>query len=240
MKVEFASFCEAIGLHNSMLVVAPHPDDETLGCGGLIAFAMSSGIDVGIVVVTDGSASHTGSRSWSPQRIAMQRKREITEALRVLGVRRTPRFLDLPDAGTPNLRGNLRLEAREKFSAIIDDLAPDVVLTTWRREPHCDHRFSYELTRDAMRAAGSTARCVEYFVWTYLIGAYEDRPKPGETASLQLDIDEMRERKRAALAMHASQLGRLIQDDPGGFALTRAQMDLMTDGDEQFEVERAG
>lgn len=240
MRLEFDAFRERVGLHRRMLVVAPHPDDETIGCGGLIALARLSGVDVHVVLVTDGSASHPASRAWPPQRIAAQRKQELVDALGLLGVHCAPTFLDLPDARTPSLPANMRIAACARLSAVIAALSPDAVLTTWRREPHCDHRFSYELTRDAMHMAGCTAPCLEYMVWTYLSGAADDRPDPAVTMCLQLDIETVRENKRAALSMHVSQLGGMIVDDPEGFALTSAQLETMISGDEQFEIALVG
>jgi LmbE family N-acetylglucosaminyl deacetylase len=237
MRLEFDAFCQRIGLHRRMLVVAPHPDDETIGCGGLIAFATSRGLDVYVVVVTDGAASHPGSQTWPPRRIALARKAEMARALRTLGVSSLPTYLDLPDAATLGHPADRRRQAQLGLSTVIASLLPDVVLTTWRREPHCDHRLSFGLTQDAMLAAGSTARRVEYIVWTYLIGSTQDQPTDNEVARLQLDIDVVRERKRAALSMYASQLGGLIRDDPNGFSLTRDQIEAMTSGDEHFVVE---
>lgn len=198
--------------------------------------ARSYGVDVSVVVVTDGSASHPGSSSWPPHRIAHQRKQELLNALNILGVRRPPRFLDLPDARTADLRADQKLKAQTNLSTHLSGFSPDIVLTTWRREPHSDHRITNGLTRDAMSQCGSTARFVEYMVWTYLIGTAEDRPKPNETASIYLDIGAVRERKRSALGMHRSQLGEMIGDDPQGFVLTRPLINAMISGDEQFEI----
>ena len=64
-----------------ILVVAPHPDDETLGCGGLISLLAQNGSAFYIVFVTDGSASHRNSRAWPSARLAAQREQEARNAL---------------------------------------------------------------------------------------------------------------------------------------------------------------
>ena len=69
-----------------VLVVAPHPDDETLGCGGLISLLAQNGRVFYIVFVTDGSASHRNSSAWPAARLATQREREASNALACLGI----------------------------------------------------------------------------------------------------------------------------------------------------------
>jgi LmbE family N-acetylglucosaminyl deacetylase len=68
------------------LVLVPHPDDEALGCAGLLAQLVKQGSDIRIVLTTDGSRSHTNSASYPPARLAALRKEELTEALNLLGI----------------------------------------------------------------------------------------------------------------------------------------------------------
>jgi hypothetical protein len=68
------------------LVVAPHPDDEVLGVGGLLAQLVSSESEILIIALTDGEASHPGSARWPPLLLAEQRAMERSRALRKLGV----------------------------------------------------------------------------------------------------------------------------------------------------------
>ncbi len=236
MGASFDEFCARTGLRRSLLVVAPHPDDETIGCGGAIALAVRSGMRVSVVLVTDGAASHPGSATWTPERIAERRRVETVRALQVLGVDTAPEFLGLPDAHTGTLSAARTVAARKQLAGWIAQHQPDVVLTTWRREPHGDHRFSYALTRDAMQEAETGALPVEYLVWTNLAGTPDDHPRPDETLSFRLDVQEVRVVKRRALAAHRSQLGRLIRDDPDGFSLNRVQLQSMTRGDELYEL----
>ena len=70
--------------HKRVLVVAPHPDDELLGCGGLVATLAPTGTAFCFVFVTDGGASHLGSRTWPRERLMARRRDEAIEALRRL------------------------------------------------------------------------------------------------------------------------------------------------------------
>jgi len=85
-----------------ILVVAPHPDDETLGCGGLISLLAQNGAAFYIVFVTDGSASHRNSTAWPTARLAAQREQEARNALVCLGIAHAHHlFLRLPDVDMP-------------------------------------------------------------------------------------------------------------------------------------------
>ena len=82
-----------------LLVLAPHQDDETLGCGGLLATASRLGLEPRVAYLTDGAASHLGSPTWPRARLARARRREALAALAVLGVPQAQvQFLDWPDA----------------------------------------------------------------------------------------------------------------------------------------------
>lgn len=234
MAIEFSEFATAIGLRRLLTVIAPHPDDETLGCGGLIALARMHGISVRVIVLTDGAASHAHSPSFPRARLISKRKAELGNALDVLDVDLEPRHLDLPDARTDELSVEGLGEARAHLSGWIDRDSPDCVAVTWRRDPHCDHRFAYELTKDACRVNG-VKRCIEYQIWAPLIGRPEDSPSSGETHTFNLDVASVRDRKEKAVRMFESQLG-LIRDDPMGFSLKEADLVRLVTSVERYDL----
>src|SRR5471032_3343833 len=86
------------------LVLAPHQDDDVLGCGGLIALRRLAGRDVHVAYLTDGSASHPGHPTLTPSLLAAQRAMEARTALRVLGVEsRAIHFLGARDGALDRL-----------------------------------------------------------------------------------------------------------------------------------------
>ena len=90
------------------LIVAPHPDDEVLGCGGLLA--QVGGL---VVAVTDGEASHPGSTVHGPGRLAELRRAETAAALAALGRPETVvHRLGHPDGGVEEARLAGELERR--------------------------------------------------------------------------------------------------------------------------------
>ena len=218
-----------------VLVVAPHPDDETLGCGGLIARLIGRGSIVHTVFLTDGGASHRGSPTWPRARLAALREREAIEALAALGAGDSPRtFLRLPDAAMPAEGSAAWAAARDTIAAIVSELRPDLAILPWRRDPHCDHRDGFRLADAALREANVDPPILEYAIWLDELGAAGDFPAAGEVQEVRVDIAAASASKRRALAAHRSQTTDLIDDDPQAFRLRPATIERLTGGTERF------
>lgn len=116
-----------------VLVVVAHPDDETFGCGATIAALGQAGVSVHVVSMTAGEAAldHVG-RSVSG--LAVRRREEFAHACRWLGVA-SATILDLPDSAL----GDHRLDIGRQIAALVEQIRPAHVLTTWWGEPHADH-----------------------------------------------------------------------------------------------------
>lgn len=133
----------SVTLEGPIVVIAPHPDDESLGCGGLIAGCMRYGQRLHVVFVTDGAASHRNSALWNRTRLVTCREAEAEEALRRLGAGGSERsFLRLADANMPTPNAADYMDARTALISILLDLGPKLVVVPWRRDPHRDHRDS--------------------------------------------------------------------------------------------------
>lgn len=183
------------------VVVAPHPDDEVLAVGGLLAQLAESGTPVELIAVTDGTASHRGSTEWPAERLAQARPRESLRALHRLGLDDIePARLGLPDGGLQALRAVLA-------ARLVSLLRPrDVVFTTWRRDGHPDHEATGEAC--AMAAANAGARLVEVPVWGWHWSRPGDARMPWQHAFRLPLSEEAVRRKRAAVKAFTSQLQR--------------------------------
>jgi LmbE family N-acetylglucosaminyl deacetylase len=218
-----------------ILIVAPHPDDETLGCGGLVATLSRRGAAFRFVFVTDGGASHPRSRSWPRLRLVAQRQLEAREALRRLGAGHQPRFFfGLPDAAMPAVRSPAWDEAVAQLAAIARAFQPDLAVLPWRRDPHCDHRASWKMAQAALRCSYATPMTLEYAIWLDELGTAEDFPRDDEAELVTFDITAVIAAKSAALAAHRTQTTALIDDDPNGFRLSPATVARLTAGSEIF------
>lgn len=194
-----------IGIHDlippdgRLVVVAPHPDDEVLAAGGLLALAAEIGRDIALVAVTDGSASHPDSRLWSRERLAAERPRETHAALATLGVHpQTHVRLGLPDG---RLAGQDAAFA-QRLQAVLRPR--DVVFTTWELDGHPDHEATGRATARAAREAG--ARCLQAPVWAWHWACPGDERLPWHRARrLRLPASVVR-RKKSAVGAFTSQL----------------------------------
>lgn len=202
------------------LVVAPHQDDESLGCGGAIALLRRVGLPVTVLFISDGTGSHPHSRAYPPVRLRDTREAEALVALGLLGVPpEAATFLRLPDTAVP-LPGDARFPAAvTQVRAALETAQPGTILLPWRRDPHCDHRAAWELLRAALADTPQQPRLLEYPIWVWELAEAEDLPLPGEVDGWRLAIDEVLPQKEAAIAAHHSQTTALIDDDPTGFRL---------------------
>ncbi|QFR31914.1 PIG-L deacetylase family protein [Ancylobacter sp. TS-1] len=213
-----------------LVVVAPHPDDESLGCGGLIAACRSAGLPVTIVVVSDGAGSHPRSRLFPPERLAALRKSEALAAAGRLGVAEGDvHFLGLPDRRVPDT-GPEATQAVERIAHLA--AGADVMAVTWRHDPHCDHKASFALARAAARQVPGLALW-EYPIWGWTLPPHE--PLDGARAEgVRVDVGDALSAKRRAIAAHASQTTALVHDDPAGFRLTPSMLALFDTPAEVF------
>jgi LmbE family N-acetylglucosaminyl deacetylase len=196
------------------LVVGPHPDDEVLGCGGLIALLQQARIPVLVLIVSDGAASHPGSRRYPPAALAALRRAESIAGLALLGVAASQIvFLDLPDGGVPGVATPEGRHAVERIGEVLQTRRDiQTVFVPWRRDPHGDHRAAWSLATTAVAETTVAVRCLEYPIWTLFDPSPDVPPHPDEAQWWRLDIDPVRDLKRAAILAHQSQTTPLIDD----------------------------
>ncbi|MGB7392840.1 MAG: bifunctional PIG-L family deacetylase/class I SAM-dependent methyltransferase [Pricia sp.] len=225
----------------NLTVLAPHPDDESLGCGGLIAMLSERGARVSVIFVTDGSASHT-SRTHPKKVLRGLREREAAEACAELGVSNDDiHFMREQDSGLPHLPKDREKELQESIAAIVERVDTTTLAVPWRRDPHPDHIAVYRLAERIITALPSRPIMLEYPIWLWTNGKSEDWPTIDETAPFRLDISKVMSIKKRAIQKHASQFGGIILDDPNGFSLSREQLaPFMRDKEFFFVDKKAG
>ncbi|MBV9655766.1 MAG: PIG-L family deacetylase [Acetobacteraceae bacterium] len=208
---------EALTGTGPLLVLAPHPDDESLGCGGVIAEACARGETVYVTIVTDGAASHPNSQTHSRKRLQSTREQEVLAAVAELGLPPSRvSFLRLPDGRAPH-RGPQFKDAVATLTRFARDNAIATICTTWQHDPHPDHLASFRLARATARSLG--IRLFSYPVWGWTLSSRTWLPR-AETDGFRVDVGAHLPAKRRAVACHKSQIAGLIEDDPAGFALS--------------------
>ncbi len=200
------------------VVLSPHPDDESLGAGGLIAAAWARGQHAEVILVTDGAGSHPHSKTYPAERLIDLRRKELEQAGTALGLpagRLT--FLSLPDTRAPT-SGALFDSAVVTMEGVIRQAGAKTVFATWKHDPHCDHEATAAMA-SALRSHDPSLRLWAYPIWGWHLeaGAVVDTSPP---KGFRLDISPWLAVKRAAISAHRSQMSDLIDDDPDGFRFT--------------------
>jgi len=213
------------------LVIAPHPDDESLGCGGAIALLREFGREVRVLVLSDGTLSHPNSLKFPPEKLRELREKEMLDALEILGVAaESVTFFRYRDRSVPDADSENWLAAVEKCRGCLRENQPQTIFVPWRRDPHPDHRAAYALIN---AACDDLVRIIEYPIWLWEIAESADAPQVGEVVAWRLDISRVAGKKKQAIRAHASQTSDLIDDDPHGFRLTD---DILANFAETYEV----
>ena len=201
-----------------LLVVAPHPDDEVIGCGGLIARVLEAGGQVTVCVMSDGAGSHPGSPSFPPHRLRATRRQESLAALSVLGVGRDRvHFLDLPDGQSD------RWDLPDRLDALLA-LPWDAVALPSAYDNHADHRAT-----QAMVSPRTRARRLHYLVWPHDSGVRPPAP------CLSVELGEHRRTKARSLLHYRTQLG-MIRDADWNFAIDQPLFQRFTAPVEHFHA----
>ncbi|WP_231386855.1 PIG-L deacetylase family protein [Nocardia sp. BMG111209] len=176
-----------------LLVVAAHPDDEILGAGGLLAAAAAAAMVVTVVVATDGEASHPGSPTHDPSRLAALRAEESRRAAIELGLA-APIRLGLPDGRLAAHETRLT----EDLHALLTDGPTSGLrcVAPWRHDGHPDHEAAGRAAAAVCAATGT--RLLEYPVWMWQ-WAHPDHPRLRTTdpAALSLPAAALAAKHRA-------------------------------------------
>lgn len=181
---------------SNVLIVAPHPDDETLGCSGVIAGKTRAGHEVHIVVLSDGSRLFQSAlgidQDPSPREVSDRRKKETEAGVAVLGGKAANiRYLDYRDGSLDEHRA----EIVRRLVPIFDELEPTEVYVTNAYEHHPDHRAANRIVLDVLDALEAPPALFQYFVG----------PKEGWVLDesreriVEVDISEFYELKKTAI-----------------------------------------
>jgi LmbE family N-acetylglucosaminyl deacetylase len=197
-----------------LLVVAAHPDDESLGAGGLIAATAALGAQVQVIVATNGDASHPDSPTHTAHRLAEIRRLEVQAAVAQLDPSAQMTLLNLPD-------GRLSEHEHELADAIATYLTDGTLLVTpWRDDRHPDHEACARAGADAIERTASPATVDhwQYPIWLWHWAVPDGPDVPWSTLGF-LELDPTARRAKArAVARHASQ-HEPLSDRPGDEAI---------------------
>ncbi len=208
------------------LVIAPHADDESLGCGGFIAECCYLGRQPCVMVLTDGAASHPASKRFPPNRLREVRATEVREATGRLGL--SPENLLLLDH--PDTSLSFESPVWQPIAKLAKERGCSLVVAPWFYDPHCDHEAAAIIGN--LVAHELNCPLLSYPVWGWLLPPERDLPISA-LRGWRLPIAHHLATKQCAIAAHASQYSNLIDDSPDGFRLPEK---LLTIFERPFEV----
>ena len=208
-----------------LVVVAAHPDDESLGAGGLIATATRQGLGVDILCATDGEGSHPHSPTRTPEQLAVIRAEEGRRAAEALGVSQVER-LEMSDGRVGEDQDRLT----ERLVEVVGDPAGTVLVAPWRRDGHPDHEAAGRAAAAAARRTGAVLW--EFPVWFWHWGAPDEAPWT-QLHPFQLDAHAV-QAKNDAIRAHASQIAPLSDLEGDETLLPAEFLAHFGDGPEHF------
>lgn len=189
-----------------LVIVAPHPDDETLGLGATAAHLVASGVDVQVIAVSDGGAAEPGTTPWDRTRLEITRRHELRRATEILGVA-PPVSLGLPDGELAHHEDRIA----ELLGEILERAAPGTwCAATWRGDGHPDHEAVGGAAAEACVRAGVTL--LEYPVWMWHWAAPADPAVPWNQARAVHVSDRALDRKRRSAQCFRSQFAPRAAD----------------------------
>ena len=214
------------------IVFAPHPDDETLGCGGTILKKRSLGAPVEVVFLTDGTKSPPARPAAE---LKSMREREARAACQALTVERdSVTFMEFED-GT---LAEQTQAATDRVTQFLRQHPARQIFVPYHRDfdPGLDHPAANRIVLAALHALGTGATVYEYGVWFWRFWPRSKRPTPGQPRAWQAEkhsrltnhrallafrrsvrIEEVLEQKQTAFNQHVSQASGLSSIQNGDF-----------------------
>lgn len=189
--------------HARVVILSPHPDDEILGCAGLIQQLYRLNREILVVGVTKGTASHPHSSQYSSDELARLRPLESRQALDVLVGKNQIQYLSLGLVDGKITQQQALLE--QHLSTIIQE--NDILISTYEKDGHPDHESLGQFVTEFSQSKGLTHLQAMIWAWHWA--------KPNDiqiewTSILRLELNEAQiEKKAKAIQCFKTQ----IEDD---------------------------
>ncbi len=198
----------------SAMVFSPHQDDETFGCGGMIAHKREQGIPVTVVFLTNGQGA-AGTDPDAQNAMIKIRQQEAIEALKILGVEPSEiHFLAKIDGSLQDLVNEEKQQTISQVSALLETYQPEEVYVPHRKDCHQDHEATYKLVKAALNQTNITVELIQYPIWLFWRAPLFILLKlPDIAAAYCFSIASVQEKKNQAIASYKSQIASL----PDGF-----------------------
>jgi N-acetylglucosamine malate deacetylase 1 len=174
----------------NVLILAPHPDDEIIGCGGAIIKHSKKGSRIFVIYLTDGGEGR-GDQNIDNLVLSNLRREEAKAGLRVMGCSEDL-FMDYPDLRLCEYMG----ECAKRVAKVIADFKPDSIFVPNFLDAHLDHAATAKILARALKKERGMSMCYSYEVWTTIM------------PNTIMDISDVMTTKLEALREHKSQVSQ--------------------------------
>ena len=191
----------------SVIVFSPHQDDESLGCGGIIAQKREQGVPVKVVFVTDGGGSHSNNPNYTRSDIVQIRQEEALLALNILGVEsKDIHFLNKRDGAMYKMTTTEQEQTIEEMVQLLRTFQPQEVYVTHKYDRSKDHEVTYQLVKSAIAKSEVTVDLWQYAIWLHWNSLLFRDLKFAELAGAhRVEIHGVQAKKKKALETYRSQ-----------------------------------
>lgn len=185
------------------LIVAPHPDDEVLGCGGLIAQTVALTGRVYIVFLTGGESSHDACCNLDRKAIKDARRGLFADAGRHLSIQvENVVFLDWGDGKIGREGHGESINNIKDLAGSIRKLRPAAVFAPHPFEGWSDHEAAERITRAAIERSGVSCKFFHYCVWFWFSMPLRKALRIDWSRARLLDIEDVYDQKRSAMDVY--------------------------------------
>lgn len=186
---------KSLEIKGTVMVIAPHPDDEILGCGGWLTKAVQEGIQVEVVILTGGEKSHAGCCQEPESHIQLERRKLATGAAKQIGLPEARlHLLNYPD-------GNISpaYPETESLSELIEKVAPSTILIPHPLDGWQDHIQAGKIVKQLVQH--KNIRLLQYCVWFWFNPYFSPGSLPWRQSYLcSLTLGEQQRKKQLVQA----------------------------------------
>jgi LmbE family N-acetylglucosaminyl deacetylase len=187
-----------------ILVIAAHPDDEVLGCGGAIAKHAKAGDEVHVVIMAEGSTSRSPQRDKELHKDALSKLAEVARQANALLGAASVTLHGLPDNRMDSLD---RLDVIKLVEGEVARVQPEIVYTHCAGDLNIDHRIVHESVLTACRPLpGHSVKCLLFFEVASSTEWMPPQSGPGFAPNWFVDISDTADLKLKALNLYQSEM----------------------------------
>ncbi|WP_347474244.1 PIG-L family deacetylase [Acinetobacter thermotolerans] len=191
-NLKLFDFTSIFPVNHRICIIAPHPDDEILGCAGMIQQLDAAGYEIVLFAVTNGTASHPNSSLYTPEQLDLIRPRESLNALQTLNLSKPVQRIAL------NIQDGEVAQQRDQLAAALKQYlkSHDILVTAFEYDGHPDHEITGQVCKQV--SIEMSLKCLQVLIWAWHWANPEDARIPWHKAlKLELSSRQLKLKSKA-------------------------------------------